>query len=300
MTQLKYTVAIMEQSFDLNLIKTFVTLADTGSFTQAALILKQPKSRVSRSIAKLEKELNTQLVRRTTRQTVLTSNGENFYKSTKQLISDLGYQISIAGESDKEISGSIRITAPEDMSNSILPSLIKQFQNKYPKVQIQIHITNHFVDLVKENMDIAFRIGNLKDSNLIQKKLIPVQLIMVASPQYLKSRAKPTLLKDLKEHSFIPFHLYTDKEEFKNLDLKPCLISDSFQLSLAMALEANGITMLPDFFAKKYLDNNRLERVIGSWAGTPSVMQLVYSPTKQLPPQVRAFIDFTAEQIKKD
>lgn len=289
----------MEQSIDLNLIRTFIAVAQLGSFTKAANALGQPKSRVSRAITKLESDLRAQLVRRTTRQSALTSAGEKFYKSTKKLIEDIDYQVSIVNSSEQEISGTLKITAPDDMSNSILPPLISQFQIKYPKVQIQIHITNHFVDLIKENIDIAFRIGNLKDSNLIQKKLMSVQLIMVASPHYLKSRIRPIQIKDLEKHNFIPFHLYSTRDIFKKLNLYPSIISDSFQFSLAMALEGNAITMLPDFFAKKYLEEKKLERIIPSWSGDLSGMQLVYSPTKQLAPQVRSFIDFTAMKIAK-
>jgi DNA-binding transcriptional LysR family regulator len=282
---------------DLNLIKTFNTVARLGSFTKAANALKQPKSRISRAISKLEENLATQLIRRTTRQSVLTTAGQSFYDATYKLIEELEYQVSIANTIDEEVSGSLRVTAPEDMSNSILPSLISSFQNRFPKVRIDLKITNSFVDLIKDNIDIAFRIGNLKDSNLIQKKIMSVNLILVASKGYLKSHALPKEIKDLKEHKFIPFYLYTEKEEFKKHNLKPMIISDSFQLSLAMALEGHGVTMLPDFFARKYIDSDELIRIIPSWSGNNSTMRLIYSPTKRLPSQVRAFIDFTTKKM---
>lgn len=284
---------------DLNLIKTFIKVAQLGSFTKAAQTLDQPKSRVSRAISKLEDEMMVQLVRRTTRQSALTHEGEKFYAATKDLIQELDYQVSNAASNEEVLQGDIMISAPEDMSTCLLPKLINEFQKLYPKVHMRVQITNQYVDLIKENIDIAFRIGKLKDSNLIQKKLRDVRLIMVASPDYLKFRERPKVLNDLKNHNFIPFHLYASKDEFKALDIKYNLISDSFQLSLSMALHSYGVTMLPDFFAQKYIDEGKLIHTLDIWQGDRSQMQIIYSPTKKIPLHIREFIDFASLMLKK-
>lgn len=279
---------------DLNLVKTFVKLAQTGSFTQAAKALGQPKSRVSRAISRLERELSTQLVRRTTRQTSLTDEGEKFFQATHRIISNLEQEIDSVLESGDELSGTIRITAPEDLAQAYLPSLLARYAREHPRVDIQTMITNEYVDLVKHNVDLAFRIGILKDSNLIQKKLQKVSLILVATPEYLKTWGTPQRLEDLVDHVFLPFHTWKQIPELVKLELEPKMMGDSFVFLVNMALQHIGITMLPDFYAKTYIQKGELVHLISSFEGNPNQLNLLY-PTRKTSARVRSLIKMVSD-----
>jgi DNA-binding transcriptional LysR family regulator len=280
---------------DLNLVKTFVKLAQTGSFTQAAKALGQPKSRVSRAISRLENQLAVQLVRRTTRQTSLTPEGEKFFLATSKIIDELEEEIDNVLDSGSEISGVIRITAPEDLAQAFLPGVLSEFTQKYPKVQIQTVITSEYVDLIKNNIDLAFRIGKLKDSNFIQKRLSDVKMILVASPDYIKKWGRPKIIKDLELHNFLPFHHWQKSPELAELNVKPKLVGDSFVLLVNMALQGSGITMLPDFYATKYLESGELLHILPKWEGSPNHLNLLY-PTKKTSARVRLLIEMVSQR----
>lgn len=278
---------------DLNLVKTFVKLAETGSFTQAAKSLGQPKSRVSRAIGRLEEELSVQLVRRTTRQTSLTSEGEAFFHATGRIIHELEEEINSALDMGSDISGVIKITAPEDLAQAYLPSLISTYTKSYPKVQIKTIITSDYVDLIKNNVDLAFRIGKLKDSNLIQKKIGSVKMILAASPKYIKKWGTPKKIRDLEKHHFLPFHHWDKFPELYDLNISPNIVGDSFVLLVNLSLADAGITMLPDFYAKQYLDDHQLVQVLPSWEGPPNDLNLLY-PTRKTSARVRLMIDMVS------
>ena len=285
---------------DYNLLKTYSKVAELGSFTKAALELKQPKSRVSRAISRLEAELGVQLLRRTTRQTSLTTDGQQFFQKIKPLLNQLKEEINYLSSHQNEVTGVLRITAPEDMGETLVTEMISQFSKLYPKVEVQIIITNEFLDLTKQNIDLAFRVGKLNDSNLIQKKLANVQLILVASPQYLKNNGEPKELKNLEEHRFLSFKDF-DKRVLvgklpKGINLKPSLRSDSFSILLRTALCGGGITALPDFYCKKFIKNGELVKLFPKWNPDKDTIHMLYPPTKNLPLKVRKFIDI-ANQV---
>ena len=172
---------------DYNLLKTFSKVAELGSFTQAAKVLNHPKSRVSRAISRLENELDVQLIRRTTRKTTLTSSGQEFFHNIHPLLNSINNEITKVSNQQHEMSGTIRITTSQDIGQALVSKVISLYNSKYPNVQFDTIITNDFLDLVKENIDIAIRAGKLKDSTLIQKKFISTHFIIVCSKKYLEN-----------------------------------------------------------------------------------------------------------------
>lgn len=277
---------------NLNLIKTFNRVAKLGSFTKAAKSLNQPKSRVSRAISSLEEELGVQLIRRTTRQTNLTTAGKNFYNRTNFLIEQLEEEINLLTDSQEQITGKIRITAPDDVGQTILAKAIEAFSSQYPLVSIETIITNDYLDLSKDNIDLAFRAGKLTDSGLIQRKVIDAKLIMIASKKYLQEYGKPSLIQDLEKHKLILF-------PFKNLklNLRPSVWCDSFPVLMRMCLDNSGITILPDFYCKPYLDKGEIVQVLPEWNPKKSSIHLVYIKDKNMPKRTRAFIETVLEII---
>lgn len=281
-----------------NLLITFYNVIQTGSFTKAAKALKQPKSRVSRAISRLENELGVELIRRTTRITSATSIGKKFFQKISPLLKGIDEELIKVSNYQKEMSGTIRITAPQDIAQTLVAKIISNFNNKYPNIEIQSIITNDILDLTKENIDIAFRAGKLQDSNLIQKKLMHANFIFVASKNYLEKYGYPSRLTDLIKFKYLSFK-NMEKSWFKNkLNVKPFLQSDSIPMLLNMVRYAEGITILPDYFCKDYLETGELIRLFPNWKSPTENIHILYHQSKNSSNAVRKFIE-NASNYKK-
>ncbi len=275
---------------DYNLLKTFHKVSELGSFTRASEVLKQPKSRVSRAISRLEEKLGVQLIRRTTRRTSLTSAGKTFYENISPLLNSLDSELANVQNHQTEMSGLIRLTASEDIAQTLLPKIISKFNSKHPRVEIQTLITNDFLDLAKENIDLSFRAGKLQDSILIQKKIMAVSFILVCSKKYLQKFGKPQNLKDLNSHKFLSFTPGERTWLEDDLDIKPFLKSDSIPMLLNMAINNDGITALPDYFCKDALKSGALVRIFPSWSSKSENIHMLYHPLKNSSKKIKIFI----------
>lgn len=297
----------MEQAMiDLNLIRIFCKVSELGSFTQAARYFKAPKSRISRAITSLEDELGVQLLLRTTRQIQLTKAGEALFEKTKVLIFQLQSELDDIQSEEDNMSGVIRITAAEDFGHNIVAPLILKFNELYPNIIFECLFTNRFVDLVADKIDVAFRIGQASDSSYKQKRLGQVSLVLMASPNYLKTYGRPKSFHDLKDHRLITFKneqgvdVFADMMESKakGSALTASLYTNSFLQILSYTKSDMGIGILPDFFCIKERINKDLEQVLTPIDKTPSPINLVFPPSKNLPKRVREFMDFVFENTR--
>jgi DNA-binding transcriptional LysR family regulator len=144
----------MEQ-LDLNQVRTFVRLVQAGSFTKAAEVLRQPKSRISRRLAALECDLGIQLIYRTTRQFQLTEAGRAYFERCRGLVEGLESLSAEMSETTADISGLIKITASDDMGVTILPEVLNEFTKMHPRIRFELFLSQAYVDLVKESVDVA-------------------------------------------------------------------------------------------------------------------------------------------------
>lgn len=286
---------------DLNLLKSFLAVAEHGSFTQAARRLKQPKSRVSRAIQRLESELGLQLLQRTTRQTRLTEAGLNLFQQNQPLLRQLEQNLQHAAEAHCTLSGTLHLTAPEDFAQAVLRPLLEDFRTQYPEIRFALHLGNTYLDLIGQQLDLAFRIGQLEDTSLMQRVLGQVRLILVAAPVYLARAGQPDALADLKRFELLRFvndNPYTASsilpEEILPLS-SSAFACNQFSLLYQLALNGQGIATLPDFYAREALASGQLVRVLPHWAGAPRNIHLLYPPTLSLPLRTRRLIDFVAE-----
>jgi DNA-binding transcriptional LysR family regulator len=247
---------------------------------------------VSRHIANLERDLGVELIRRTTRQTSLTQAGQDFFQRTAGLLKELEEQVNIISDYQDEVSGLIRVTAPEDMAQTILKDAIHDFEAEFPKVQFEIIVSNEYLDLTKENIDFAFRAGRMADSNLKQRKLIDTQFILVASKGYLNTYGRPSRSEDLAKHKLLAFSsIGFEHFSSQELGLKPYFKCDSFPVLRSMALSNQGIAIVPEFFCRPKLESGELEKILPECALKSAPLHLVFPASKNLPLRNRLFID---------
>jgi DNA-binding transcriptional LysR family regulator len=185
---------------DLNQILLFSRVVESGSFTAAAKAMSLPTSSVSRGVMRLESELGTRLLQRTTRKLHLTEAGQRFYEEVTGAVGAIEQAINQASERDREARGTVRVTLPPDLGGGFLAHVIADFHLKHPCVEIDVELVSRRVDLVAEGFDLAVRAGKLGDSSLVARKIADSSVGLFASPEYLAARGTPGKLSELAKH----------------------------------------------------------------------------------------------------
>ncbi len=295
----------MEQ-LDLNQIRTFVRLVQLGSFTKAAEVLRQPKSRVSRRLAALEKELGVQLIYRTTRQFQLTETGRSFFERAQGLIEGLEALSSEVSDATTEISGLIRITASDDMGVKYLPTLLDEFSRHYPQIRFEVFLSQSFVDLVKESIDVALRIGTLKDSSLKARRVGYLKNILIATPGLLERFRGWDDVAQLESIPFVGMSNVSKIEVFRVSDGRPVKFKPNFMFTannpamlLELALLGKGIALVPEFLCVDHLKSGRLVHIHKTLHGKEIPLHIVTPEQKETPVKIKKFSEFLAKRLKE-
>src|SRR5271154_824933 len=193
---------------DLNSLMIFAKVVEAKGFSEAARRLKMPASTVSRRVADLEDQLGVRLLERSTRKIRLTDVGSAVLEHA-QHTAELGEAVdSIASNHLSHVSGTLRLSAPPSISDSLLAPLVGAFQGSYPDVRVQIFITERIVDQIAEGVDLAFRVGELEDSSLVARRILTYRHQLVASPAYLAKCKPPRTPPDLLGHRLLAFSFW--------------------------------------------------------------------------------------------
>lgn len=290
---------------DLNEIYVFTKVVELGSFTKASEYLGIPKSRISRKVSSLERELGIQLLYRTTRQIELTPAGKKYFSKGHHLIQELDSLNSEISSFSDDISGEIRVTAPEDLAIRFFPKIASEFMSLYPKVTLDFYLTGRRVDLIKEPIDLALRVGHLQDSTLKVKRVGEISNILVASPAFLALNKDINELEDLLSVPTIGFgemgkikewHLKSGKKEL-HLPIRPKLSTNSMDVYMQFALEGKGVALVPSVIAQNKISEGSLIHLFKSFRTTPMPIQFVTAPQKEIPLKVKRFMDFSIEKL---
>ncbi|MCU7852750.1 MAG: LysR family transcriptional regulator [Candidatus Thiodiazotropha sp. (ex Monitilora ramsayi)] len=282
-------------------IEIFAAVVEKGSFTAAADALGISKPVVSKQISQLEKQLGVQLLHRTTRRLHLTEAGEIFALYAKNIVAD-----SIEAEQSvlplqNEPAGKLRITAPESLAITLLQDALFDFQHKYPKIELDLHISGSFMDLIEEGFDIALRLGNMEDSSLIARRLMPCNLHICASPNYWKIKGKPLHPNDLKKQNCLVYSpvMKSDTWVFKGengedlkVKVKGNLRSGAGTIILQAGLRGQGVFIAPTYMVEQALQDGELEEVLSDYSISTTGLFAVYPYSKMVSRKVRVFIDF--------
>src|SRR6516225_1245965 len=190
---------------DLNSLKVFAQVVEAHSFSEAARRLKMPLSTVSRRIGELEDQLGVRLLERSTRNLRLTDVGSEVLEHARHTAELSDAIENVVSNHVSNVTGTLRLSAPPSISDSLIAPLVGAFQASYPDVRVQVFITERIVDQIAEGVDVAFRVGALKDSTLVAKKLLTYRHQVVASPSYLKTCKTPRTPRDLLQHRLLAF-----------------------------------------------------------------------------------------------
>lgn len=290
---------------DLSGIAVFAAVVEEGSFTKAGARLGVSKSAVSKQVTRLEERLGAQLMNRTTRRLSLTEVGQAFYERCRRIVAEAEEAELAVTRLQESPRGVLRISAPVSFGIEHLAGALPEFMARYPEVQIDIECADRTVDLVEEGFDMAVRIGRLKDSSLIAKRIAGARQAVVASPDYWAAHGMPAHPRELTEHVCLTYsYLQTAQNwQFRDPDggdiisvpVRGPMHANNGHMLAEAAAAGHGVIFSPTFLCRRYLREGALVPALVEYEREPMGavgIHAVYPPNRHLSAKVRAFIDF--------
>lgn len=284
---------------DLNEMAIFAVVVGCGSFTKAAEKLKLPKSTVSRKVSQLEKRVGVRLINRTTRNLKPTETGKLYYENCTKMLEQAEEADRIVNNMQAEPSGLLRISTPLAFGIPFFTDILKRFCRLYPKVSLEIISDNKNLDLLDEEIDIAFRIGPLEDSSLVARNLGTARLSLCASPKYLAEFGVPKTVDDLQEHHCIMHSTYDwvfmtkNGEQIPNI--KSRLSANDVEMIRMLALDDFGIGAVPQLLVADDVRAGKLKLLLQDTPFQERTFYMVYPSRREPPSKVVAFTKFMLE-----
>lgn len=295
-------------SADLTL---FAYVADTGSFSKAALQADLSTPALSKRITKLEKSLGVQLIHRTTRRLSLTEAGESLYIHAKNIEGQVSDAIASVSAFSQGLSGHIKISVPTISGELLLSEAIADFCQKYPNISVDMRLENNFVNLVEEGLDLAVRTGKLEDSSLIAKPLIQSNWVLCCSPSYIQKHGEVSTLEALKTHNCLAYTYqaqgsfdwrFTKDGVEETVRISGSLATNNAQALRKAALAGFGIVYVPRCCVYKDLQQGTLRTILTDFKPRQLGVYAIYPFTKHLPEKLKLLIEHIkqAYQDKKE
>ncbi|UDL06124.1 LysR family transcriptional regulator [Marinobacter sp. CA1] len=287
----------MINDIDLNTLPLFIATVEAGSFTRAAERLGCTKTKVSLNIRAMEDHLGLALFTRTTRQVTLTEAGQQLYQACQPLLLQLGEALSDAGTSARTLSGNLRITAPADHVAQCLAPAAAEFGERHPNLRIELRSGDKVSDLVGEGIDLAIRMGWLRDSSLRAQKLGEFQQRVVTSPAYLEAMGTPAHPSELSQHRWIEFTplpsaltwTFEKDGERIQVQMNSHLKVDSTSAIRSLIMKGAGLSVLAGNVSQQYPG---LVSLFPDWQLPSGGIYAVFPPGAFIPAKVRSFVDF--------
>jgi DNA-binding transcriptional LysR family regulator len=284
---------------DLNDIAVFVKVAQLGSFSRTAHALGMPVSTVSRKVSALESDLGVTLLQRTTRKLALTSQGRDYFHQCSEPLNLLFDAERVLTQTQRKPEGSLKISVPVVLGQDAFLGFISDFLKSYPRIKIDLFITNVFLDLIAENVDVAIRFGQLRDSTLIAKKIGSQVRYVVASPEYLMDRELPTKPNDLRLHQCVLLNGKNNEAEWEMLSgrkrveirVSGPISSRDFQSVSTFVNRGHGVGFLPSTYCNDQIRKGELVRLLPDWTSQQLEVHAVYPTRNFLPSRLHVFLE---------
>jgi DNA-binding transcriptional LysR family regulator len=290
---------------DFNEAAVFVKVVQTGSFSAAARQLGLPTSTVSTRVSRLENRLGITLLQRTTRRIHLTEAGTVYYHHASQGLGHMLEAEAAIDEARQQPQGRLKLTAPADLGDNLLAGLIERTQREFPALELELLLTDRYIDLVAEGVDVAIRTGELRNSSLIAKSLGTIRWALFASRDYLKQSAPLVVPQDLHAHHCLQFTPMgrdawnlSNSHSSMSIPLHARTMANSIGVIKSMAENGQGVALLPTFICKQGLASGNLLCVLPEWQGKADPVHLVYPRQRFMPPKLCAFIDLAQAELR--
>jgi len=283
----------------------FTRVVDTNSFSRAADTLGVPRGSVTRVIQELEAFLRVRLLNRTTRSLSVTSEGAAYYEKCVRILGEVDAAEAEFAAITRAPRGKLRVDMSGTLGKLIVVPALNEFHTRYPDIDLTLGFGDRLVDLIQEGIDCVIRIGELNDSTMIARRLGVFQLVTAASPVYLEQYGKPADLDALQDHLAVNYFStrtgrmvnlnFQVEGKAVNVRTRSRLSANDGDAHLQCGVMGLGLIQVPRVIAQPFLDSGALVEVLPGFRPAPLPISAVYPQNKHLSPQVRAFVDWTAE-----
>ncbi|MBC3928893.1 LysR family transcriptional regulator [Undibacterium sp. CY21W] len=302
----------------LQSMRIFSKVVELGGFARAAVALEMSNAVVTRYVADLESHLGTRLLNRTTRKLSLTETGHVYLERVRQILADIEDADAIAATSAKKPSGTLRIYSVPGFGVSQLAPLLPLFAKKFPDIILDIKISSHSIDMVEEGIDVGFFLDLQKiDSSMIARQLAAPEVMLCATPEYLRVNGTPQTLDDISQHRCLNYgfdfmrHNWMiherDAEEFsypgkskqalKQIPVNSRVVSNNTDILRECALADMGLVLLPSYSLENDIRSGRLIRLLPDHLFGSVTIFMAYPSRRLLSAKVRSFINFIVEKF---
>ncbi|MEM1363074.1 MAG: LysR family transcriptional regulator [Pseudomonadota bacterium] len=294
---------------DLRALRVFLEVSRLQSFAGAARSLGLTAATVTREVARLEKELGQQLLLRTTRKVSLTSAGAVAAARYKSLVEDFDLASEDLRRAGLPDQGRLRINAPVSMGMRLLPGLLDAFRLAYPRIALEVTMTDTLIDVIEDTCDLAIRISNPPaDKSTIWRKLCEVPRHAIAAPSLFLRHDRPSMPEDLPSALCLSYGTGPSAEvwEFHRGSTKRTVkaskefTTNNGDLLFQLVRRGLGIAVLPGFIVDDAIQDGEIEKLLSDWVVAPLWLTLYYPPYEQLPPLVATFSDFFETYLRDD
>ncbi|MCQ4166499.1 LysR family transcriptional regulator [Tahibacter harae] len=289
----------------LQAMQLFVRVVDSGSYTAAADQMEISRALASKLVQSLEEQLGVRLLHRTTRKLSLTEAGERYYQRVAEILSNLSEAEAVASELQADPRGRLRVSAPMSFAIHHLGSAIAEFQQRHPRIELELNLNDRQVDLVEEGFDMAVRIAKLADSSLVARRIAPCRMLLVASPAYLARAGAPEQPQDLAAHNYLSYTLAARRDEIvlvrgnerHTVNLSGTLRVNNGDVIASAAVAGLGICISPSFLVWQRMRRGELVPVLPQWQIPEIAVHAVYPAGRTVPAKTRSLIDFLVERF---
>ena len=288
-------------------MRLFVRVVERGSFTKAATDMQIPRSTATEAIQRLERDLGSRLLDRTTRHVAPTPDGDAYYRRCVAILADL--EEAEGALRGHEPSGVLRIDAPGTLTRVFLLPHLPDFMARYPKITLQLGQGERIVDLVREGVDCVIRAGDPDESGMIMRKLPSIPEITCASPDYLERFGVPRTVDDLEGHQLVGFLSsrtgtvfpleFQNGDTVREMPLPYRVVANDADTVHHLARRGFGLTQAPRYRFQDDLASGRLIEVLPDTPPMPIPLAAFYPQNRQLSPRVRAFLDWAVDVFEK-
>lgn len=292
---------------DLNSLLIFAKVVEASSFSEAARHLKMPISSVSRRIAELEDRLGVRLLERSTHHLRLTDFGAEVFELARHAAEVSEAVDNVISNRLPEVSGTLRLSAPPSISDSLIVPVVGAFQQAYPNVQVKAFITERIVDQIAEDVDIAFKVGVYTDATLAARTLLTYRHQVVASPKYLARHGRPETPRDLPAHRLFAFSfwkpdyswsfVHVNGRDSETVSFQPAIAMNDYTGLIVALLDGCGIGELPPIVQPELMRSGLLVEVMPDWHLPVFDLTIANLRDRYLPRPIRIFRDFAAQMV---
>jgi DNA-binding transcriptional LysR family regulator len=290
---------------ELDDLRAFVEVVETGGFSRAAQRLGLAKSIISRRLARLEADLGAPLLSRTTRGVSPTEAGAEFKLRAQQILADLDAARDAVAQHGQEIVGRLRVAAPLSFGLRHLAPLFAELAARHPRLEVEVSYSDSFVDIIAERFDAAVRLGQLADSTLVARRIAPIHAAVCATPAYFDAHGRPRRPEDLLQHECLVQNTgrstavwrFQSGKRWISINPRGRFRADNGEAVLQAALAGLGVAYLPTFLIAEAVDAAALEPVLRDYPLPEAGLYLVRPPGGQAPGKVRALGELLQEKL---